>query len=70
MGRFTSPAKQAAAVMKVLQGHVIKSVGTARNYEQAFRRIGEFLKENRLGSLRSLTIESAIKYLEMRSQDC
>lgn len=54
--------------MKALQGQVIKSVGTARNYEHAYQRIGRYLRDNRLGSLRSLTIPTAIEYLEQRSE--
>jgi len=37
MGRFRSAAKQSAFVMKQLQGGIIKSVGTVRNYEQSPR---------------------------------
>ena len=54
--------------MKVLQGRVIKSVGTARNYEQAYRRIGRYLQDHRLGSLRSISVSEAIDYLELRSR--
>ena len=68
MARFASVDKQVKSVMKVLQGRVIKSVGTARNYEQVYRRIGRYLQNHRLGSLRSLSIPVAISYLEERSE--
>ena len=68
MATFASSDKQIISVMKALQSGVIKSVGTARNYEQAYRRIIQFLNQNRLGSLRSLTIPIAVKYLDQRSQ--
>ena len=68
MATFASSDKQIISVMKALQGKVIKSVGTARNYEQAYKRISQFLHQHRLGSLRSLTIPIAIEYLEQRRQ--
>jgi len=68
MPRFSSPAKQAGSVMKVLQGRVIKSIGTSRNYEQAYRRISQYLHEQRLGSLQSMTVQQAVAYLDKRSQ--
>ncbi len=68
--RFSSPEKQgqkqAAAVMKQLQGTVIKSVGTARNYEQALRNVATELA--RTGeSLKDLTQERMVSYLDSRS---
>ena len=67
MARFASVDKQVRSVMKALQGRVIKSVGTARNYEQAYQRIGRYLQDHRLGSLRSISVPVAIDYLELRS---
>jgi integrase len=67
MAKFSSPKKQAVSVIKELQGGVIKSVGTVRNYEAALTRVAEFLKDNKLGSLRQLTTEKAINYLEVRA---
>jgi integrase len=69
MAKFSSPKKQAASVIKEVQGTIIKSVGTARNYEATLTRIAEFIKENKFGSLRQLTIEKAINYLEVRGQN-
>jgi integrase len=69
MAKFSSPRKQAASVIKEIQGGVLKSVGTARNYEAALTRVAEFIKVNKLGSLRQLSIEKAINYLEVRGQN-
>lgn len=69
MAKFSSPKKQAASVIKEVQGGIIKSVGTARNYEATLTRVAEFIKENKLGSLRQLTTEKAINYLEIRGQN-
>lgn len=56
--------------MKSLQGRVLRSVGTVRNYEQALTRVCEWVKENRLcdGDLRNLTQELAVTYLEQRGE--
>ena len=55
--------------MKGLQGDTLQSVGTVRNYEQSLTRVSEFLQQNRLGDLRSLTPQKAISYLEIRGQE-
>ena len=47
----------------------IHSLGTKRSCIQALTRVTEWIQENRLGDLRSLTREMAIKYLEIRSED-
>jgi site-specific recombinase XerD len=67
MAKRAKPASQAASVMKKLQGSVIKSVGTVRNYEGCLARITAHLQENRLGSLRGMTPESALEYLRHRA---
>ncbi len=69
MAKFASPGRQAASVMKQLQGDTLRSVGTIRNYEQSLTRVSEFLQKNSLGDLRSLTPEKAISYLEIRGQE-
>jgi hypothetical protein len=46
----------------------IHSVGTMRIHEQALTRVAEWIRENRLGDLKSLTPETAIHYLEQRGQ--
>lgn len=68
MAKFAAPAKQAARVMQHLQGKVLPSVGTVRNYEQALTRVAEYTRDQRLDSLRSLTPETAVRYLEHRGQ--
>ena len=70
MAKFAKAAKQAASVIKQVQGKTLSSVGTARNYEQALKQVAEFAKTEQIdGGLRGLTPDSAIKYLELRSQD-
>lgn len=71
-GHFAKSEKQAASVMKEMQGkgNAIESVGTVRNYEQALKTCCDYLKENRLGALRELTPEMAKSYLEIRASEC
>ncbi|MBM5447165.1 site-specific integrase [Vibrio parahaemolyticus] len=71
-GHFAKSEKQAASVMKEMQGkgNVIESVGTARNYEQSLKTCCDYLKEFKLGSLREMTPEKANAYLELRAQEC
>jgi integrase len=68
MPKFAAPAKQAARVIQQLQGRTLRSVGTVRNYEQALTRVAEYVRDQRLNSLRSLTLEQAVRYLEQRGQ--
>ena len=56
--------------MKEMQGKVIESVGTVRNYEQALKTCCDYLKENRLGALREITPEAANQYLALRATEC
>lgn len=67
MAKFAKPAKQAASVMKQLQGGRIKSVSTVRNYESRLKQITTYLQEQRLGSLRDMTPASALAYLRERA---
>jgi integrase len=71
MPRFSSPekqgAKQAASVMKQMQGTIIKSVGTVRNYEQALKNVATELARHQ-ESLKDITPERAQSYLEMRAE--
>jgi integrase len=67
MAKFAKPAKQAASVMKQLQGSHIKSVSTVRNYEQRLKQITVHLQEHRLGSLRDMTPARALDYLRQRA---
>lgn len=69
MAVFSSPARQAASVMKTLQGTVIRSVGTVRGYEQGLTRVAEWTQEQKIsGGLRAMTPELATRYLEERGQ--
>lgn len=72
MARFSSPekqgSKQAANIMKQLQGSVIKSVGTVRNYEQALKNVASTLAKSG-ESLKNLTPETAKAYLEDRATE-
>lgn len=72
MARFSSAekqgAKQAANVMKQLQGTVIKSVGTVRNYEQALKNVATTLARSG-ESLKNLTPETAKTYLADRAAE-
>ncbi len=69
MAKFAKPATQAGNVIRAIQGTVLRSVGTARNYEQALTRVAEYTRAERLpGGLRDLTPTRAITYLEKRGQ--
>lgn len=46
----------------------IHSLGTARGYEQALKGFADYLRQHRLGDLRSATEEEARHYLAERSQ--
>ncbi len=70
MGKFASAARQAASVMKEVQGRYIPSVGTVRNYEQALTAVAAYAKAARIaGGLRGMTQEQAMTYLEIRGQE-
>ena len=68
MAKFSSPERQSASVMKEVQGDILDSVGTVRNYEQALTRVAEYIISERLGHLREITPTSAINYLEQRGE--
>lgn len=69
MAKFAAPARQAASVLKAVQGTVLRSVGTVRNYEQALTRVAEYVRDTRVcPDLRNLSREQAIAYLEQRGQ--
>ena len=70
MAKFAKAEKQAASVIKAVQGKVLASVGTARNYEQALKKVAEFARSQQIeGGLRGLTPEKAINYLVQRGQE-
>lgn len=74
MGRFArkDPKKvantQAANVMRRLQGNVLLSVGTVRNYEEALSRVAQYANQTFSLGLRDLTPAHAILYLTERSE--
>ena len=43
MPKFASAARQATGVIKTLQGDILRSVGTVRNYEQGLTRVAEWM---------------------------
>jgi integrase len=53
--------------MKRLQGGALRSVGTVRNYELRLKLVTQWIQQNRLGSLRELTPERALEYLQQRA---
>jgi len=70
MAVFAKAPKQAADVMKQLQGKYIKSVSTVANYEKSLTRVAEWVKENRISKdgLQGITKDDAIQYLEQRGE--
>lgn len=70
MATFRAPAAQATKVMQKLQGSVLRSVGTIRNYEAALTRVAEWTTAARIsGGLTAITPTLAVQYLEQRGQD-
>lgn len=71
MAKFSSfekqGAKQAASIMKSVQGDVIKSVGTVRNYEQALAKFGTWLASQGL-HIKDIGKDEALSYLEQRAE--
>ena len=61
--------KQAANIMKRLQGTVLKSVGTVRNYEQALSIAAQYANKNLNCGLRDMTREQAVQYLIDRGSE-
>lgn len=74
MGRFAKKdpnvvaQKQAANVMKQLQGGIIKSVSTVANYEKRLTEIAKYVNREFNLPLRKITPDTAIQYLEQRSE--
>lgn len=72
MAKFSSfekqGAKQAASIMKALQGKTIKSVGTVRNYEQALSLFGTYLAIQGL-HIKDIGEKEALNYLEQRAEE-
>ena len=73
MHGWVKPATQARSMMQQLQGGVVESVRSVGNYEQALTRVAEWLRDEHRagregGSLRDLTPERALQYLEQRGE--
>lgn len=70
MAKFAKSEKQAADVMKQLQGNVIQSVRTVSNYEQCLKNVCDWVKENRISKdgLEGINRSEAIQYLEQRAE--
>ncbi len=72
MAKFSSfekqGAKQAASIMKALQGNAIQSVGTVRNYEQALSQFGTYLASQGL-HIKDIGEKEALSYLEQRAEE-
>lgn len=84
MHKFRNPKKQAEQALRYklnigasrhANKHVegaekkIHSLGTQRNYLAALTRLATWVQENRLGDLRGVTQEKALRFLELRSQE-
>ena len=63
--RPTDPGKQAAGIVKRLQGGRIRSVGTARNYQERLVQIAARLDV----ALAALTPERAVAYSRARAAE-
>lgn len=59
--------RQAANVMKQVQGHILSSVGTVRNYEERLAIVAKHANAEFKCGLRDLTVERAHQYLNDRS---
>ena len=69
MAKFASASKQAASVMKQLQGNIIKSVGTVRDYESSLRVAAQWAKNNQIkGGLRGMSPNDANRFLSERAE--
>lgn len=68
MAKFANAETQADSVIKRLQGSIISSVGSGRNYEGPLKQVAQYCINNRI-SLRELTPEMAVNYLEQRAEE-
>lgn len=72
MGGKASASKQANSVVKTLRMNGdVQSLGTARNFTQALTNVANYCKANskEIASLRSITVEQAKNYLDMRANE-
>lgn len=68
MAKFASAKKQAKSVIKRLQGSIVRSVGSVDIYEGALKQVAQYCIAHRI-SLRQLTPEMAVNYLEQRAEE-
>ena len=71
MGRFASSEKQSARVIDAIHAKdpmAIQSLGTARDFQACLKGVCEWMKENRFGSLRDITKDQAVAYLQARAE--
>lgn len=59
--------RQAANIMKQVQGNILSSVGTVRNYEERLTMVAKHANADFKCGLRDLTVERAHQYLTDRS---
>lgn len=75
MGRFAKKdpvvvaQKQAANVIKAIQGKALQSVGTVRNYEEALSRVAQYANRELVIGLREITPAQAEQYLRERAPE-
>lgn len=63
----TVAQRQAVNVMKQVQGNIIKSVGTVRNYEQALKQAALYANKHLECGLKNITSKQAEQYLNYRA---
>lgn len=61
--------KQAANIMKQIQGKNIASIGTVRNYEERLAIVAKYVNAEFQCGLRDLTINQALQYLTDRATE-
>ncbi|EGR2018063.1 site-specific integrase [Vibrio cholerae] len=61
--------KQAANVMKQMQGKILSSVGTVRNYEERLSIVAQYANAEFKCGLRDLTVKQAHQYLTDRAAE-
>lgn len=59
--------RQAANIMMRIQGSILKSVGTVRNYESSLSKVAQYAKTNLNCGLKDLTTKQVYQYLADRS---
>ena len=69
MAKFAKPKTQAHNVIKGLtKSKLIKSLGTARNYEQSLNTVASWAKDIGINGIQAMTIDQALNYLDYRKE--